>query len=79
MSQEFSYADVSEHASKKDIYMIIHDKVYNTTSFVDEHPYVCPAPILRLPCPEDSTDSSPRLLKAIMFGNNDKEKNTSAD
>lgn len=38
MSQELSYSDVSEHASKKDLYMVIHDKVYNTTSFVDEHP-----------------------------------------
>ncbi|KAL1306272.1 hypothetical protein AAFC00_004360 [Neodothiora populina] len=38
MSQEFTYSDVSEHASKKDLFMVIHDKVYNTSSFVDEHP-----------------------------------------
>ncbi|KAK5124869.1 hypothetical protein LTR85_001059 [Meristemomyces frigidus] len=36
--KEFTYSDVSEHTSKKDIYLVIHDKVYNTTSFVDEHP-----------------------------------------
>ncbi|EMF17346.1 cytochrome b5 [Sphaerulina musiva SO2202] len=37
-SKEFTYSDVSEHTSKKDLYMVIHDKVYNTSSFVDEHP-----------------------------------------
>jgi hypothetical protein len=40
--QEFSYSDVSEHNTKKDLYMVIHDKVYNASSFVDEHPYVRP-------------------------------------
>ncbi|KAM0723433.1 hypothetical protein Q7P37_000419 [Cladosporium fusiforme] len=38
MSQEFTFSDVSEHTTKKDLYMVIHDKVYNCTSFVDEHP-----------------------------------------
>lgn len=38
MSQELTYAEVSEHNSKKDLYLVIHDKIYNTTSFVDEHP-----------------------------------------
>ncbi|KAK3673940.1 hypothetical protein LTR78_006142 [Recurvomyces mirabilis] len=37
-TKEFTYSDVSEHTSKKDVYMVIHDKVYNTSSFVDEHP-----------------------------------------
>ncbi|KAK7534803.1 cytochrome b5 [Phyllosticta citribraziliensis] len=36
--KEFTYSDVSEHSSKKDLYMVVHDKVYNCTSFVDEHP-----------------------------------------
>jgi cytochrome b5 len=36
--KELTYAEVSSHASKKDLYMVIHDKVYNATSFVDEHP-----------------------------------------
>lgn len=36
--KEFTYSDVSEHASKKDLYIVVHDKVYNCTSFVDEHP-----------------------------------------
>jgi cytochrome b5 len=43
--KEFTFSDVAEHASKKDLYLVIHDKVYNTSSFIDEHPYVltcCP-------------------------------------
>jgi len=38
MSQELSYSDVSSHSTKKDLYVVIHDKVYNVSSFVDEHP-----------------------------------------
>jgi len=38
MSKEFTYAEVSEHSSKKDLFVVIHDKVYNASSFVDEHP-----------------------------------------
>ncbi|THX28183.1 cytochrome b5 [Aureobasidium pullulans] len=38
MSQEFTYSDISEHNTKKDLFMVVHDKVYNCTSFVDEHP-----------------------------------------
>ncbi|KAF2181094.1 cytochrome b5 [Zopfia rhizophila CBS 207.26] len=36
--KEFTYSDVSEHATKKDLYVVIHDKVYNASSFIDEHP-----------------------------------------
>jgi len=35
---ELSYSDVSEHRSKKDLYIVVHDKVYNASTFVDEHP-----------------------------------------
>ncbi|MCJ1336333.1 hypothetical protein MMC09_001609 [Bachmanniomyces sp. S44760] len=35
---ELTYSDVSEHSSKKDLYVVVHDKVYNATQFVDEHP-----------------------------------------
>jgi hypothetical protein len=40
--KEYTYADVSAHSSKKDLFVVIHDKVYNASSFVDEHPYVEP-------------------------------------
>ena len=40
--KEFTYSDVSEHNTKKDLYIVVHDKVYNASSFVDEHPYVAP-------------------------------------
>jgi len=39
-TKSLTYADVAKHSSKKDIYVVIHDKVYNASSFVDEHPYV---------------------------------------
>jgi cytochrome b involved in lipid metabolism len=37
-TQEFTYSDVSEHTTKKDLFIVVHDKVYNASSFVDEHP-----------------------------------------
>ncbi|OQD67196.1 hypothetical protein PENDEC_c042G04974 [Penicillium decumbens] len=37
-SKEFTLAEVTAHNTKKDLYMVIHDKVYDCTSFVDEHP-----------------------------------------
>jgi len=36
--KEFTYQDVAEHNTKKDIYVVIHDKVYNCSQFLDEHP-----------------------------------------
>ncbi|KAF3388777.1 hypothetical protein F1880_003636 [Penicillium rolfsii] len=41
-TKEFTLQEVASHNTKKDLYMIIHDKVYDCTSFVDEHPYVSP-------------------------------------
>jgi cytochrome b involved in lipid metabolism len=38
MSQEFTLAEVAKHTTKKDIFLVIHDKVYNSSAFVDEHP-----------------------------------------
>jgi cytochrome b5 len=38
MSQELTYQDVAEHNTKKDIYVVIHDKIYNASKFIDEHP-----------------------------------------
>ncbi|RFU74479.1 cytochrome b5 [Trichoderma arundinaceum] len=44
MSKEYSYQDVAEHNTKKDLFVVIHDKVYDCTKFVDEHPYVFAIP-----------------------------------
>jgi len=38
MSKEYIYSEVAPHSGKKDLYLVIHDKVYDTTKFVDEHP-----------------------------------------
>lgn len=35
----FTYQDVAEHNTKNDMYCVIHDKVYDCTKFLDEHPY----------------------------------------
>ncbi|KAL4970726.1 cytochrome b5-like heme/steroid binding domain-containing protein [Aspergillus stella-maris] len=37
-AKEFTFKEVAEHNSKKDLYLVVHDKVYDCTSFVDEHP-----------------------------------------
>ncbi|KAH6889629.1 cytochrome b5 [Thelonectria olida] len=34
----FTFDDVSKHTTKKDLYIVIHEKVYDCTDFVDEHP-----------------------------------------
>jgi hypothetical protein len=47
--KEYTYSDVSEHNTKKDLFIVVHDKVYNASSFVDEHPYV--GPLSTLPTP----------------------------
>ncbi|KAL2756029.1 hypothetical protein ACRALDRAFT_1050690 [Sodiomyces alcalophilus JCM 7366] len=38
MVLELTYQDVAEHNTKKDLYVVIHDKIYDITKFVDEHP-----------------------------------------
>jgi len=38
MAEPFTYDDVAKHADKKDLYVVIHDKVYDATKFLDEHP-----------------------------------------
>jgi len=36
--KEYTYEDVKRHETKKDLWLVIHDKVYAVSSFVDEHP-----------------------------------------
>lgn len=62
-TKELTYSDVSEHTSKKDLYVVIHDKIYNASSFVDEHPYVsillhglCLLAISEDPCQVSNSD-----------------------
>jgi hypothetical protein len=43
MELELTYQDVAEHNTKKDIYVVIHDKIYDVTKFIDEHPCVAPS------------------------------------
>ncbi|KAI9889828.1 MAG: hypothetical protein M1814_004930 [Vezdaea aestivalis] len=38
MTTELTYSEVSAHSSSKDLYLVIHDKVYDATAFIDEHP-----------------------------------------
>jgi cytochrome b involved in lipid metabolism len=44
MATLLTYAEVAAHNSKKNLYVVIHDSVYNASSFVDEHPCVPPSP-----------------------------------
>ncbi|KAI9046341.1 cytochrome b5-like heme/steroid binding domain-containing protein [Aspergillus affinis] len=37
-NKELTFQEIAEHNTKKDLYLIVHDKVYDCTSFVDEHP-----------------------------------------
>ncbi|KAI5807423.1 cytochrome b5 [Peziza echinospora] len=36
--KEFTYDDVKVHDSKNDLWVVVNDKVYDITKFVDEHP-----------------------------------------
>ncbi|KAL4788329.1 cytochrome b5-like heme/steroid binding domain-containing protein [Aspergillus varians] len=36
--KEFTFKEIADHNTKKDLYLVVHDKVYDCTSFVDEHP-----------------------------------------
>ncbi|KAL1561626.1 cytochrome B5-like [Salvia divinorum] len=37
-SKVFTYSDVSAHKTSDDCWVIIHGKVYNVTSYLEEHP-----------------------------------------
>ncbi|KAF8246754.1 cytochrome b5 [Wilcoxina mikolae CBS 423.85] len=36
--KEYTYEEIKGHDTKKDLWMVMHDKVYSVGSFVDEHP-----------------------------------------
>lgn len=48
-SKEFTLQEVTGHNTKKDLYMVIHDKVYDCSSFVDEHPCVSSSRLYSFP------------------------------
>ncbi|CDM34578.1 hypothetical protein DTO013E5_5068 [Penicillium roqueforti] len=37
-AKELTLQEVAEHSTKKDLYLIINDKVYDCTTFANEHP-----------------------------------------
>ncbi|PLN78228.1 cytochrome b5 [Aspergillus taichungensis] len=37
-TKELTLAEIAGHNTKKDLYMTVHDKVYDVSAFVDEHP-----------------------------------------
>ncbi|KAJ6788825.1 hypothetical protein PWT90_02828 [Aphanocladium album] len=37
-TKEFTFQDVAEHNTKKDCFLVVHDKVYDCSKFIDEHP-----------------------------------------
>ncbi|KAL2809677.1 cytochrome b5-like heme/steroid binding domain-containing protein [Aspergillus granulosus] len=37
-NKELTLKEVAEHNTKKDLYLVVHDKVYDCSTFVDEHP-----------------------------------------
>ncbi|CAD5231303.1 unnamed protein product [Bursaphelenchus okinawaensis] len=41
MTEKFTRAEVAEHNSNKDVWMIIGNKVFDVTKFLDEHPGGC--------------------------------------
>ena len=48
----------------QDLFIVVHDKVYDATKFVDEHPYVLPCAFLAiwLPLRLGMASSLPLLL-----------------
>lgn len=48
-TKTFSMAEVAAHAEKDNIYLVVHDKVYDCSKFVEEHPYVIYPPGSQVP------------------------------
>jgi cytochrome b involved in lipid metabolism len=40
IGREFAWKEVAEHNTKRDLWIVVRNKVYDCTSFIDEHPYV---------------------------------------
>lgn len=40
MSRNITFTEASQHRTKDDLWLVIHDQVYDVSKFMDEHPYV---------------------------------------
>lgn len=63
-AKELTLQEVAEHSTKKDLYLIINDKVYDCTTFANEHPYVVSISITaesRIPIPEAKEQALARV------------------
>ncbi|EJF62766.1 cytochrome b5 [Dichomitus squalens] len=38
MAKLVTYAELKEHSNKTSLYILLHEKVYDVTKFIDEHP-----------------------------------------
>jgi cytochrome b involved in lipid metabolism len=38
MKTKFAASQVVSHRQKEDLYLVIHDKVYDVSQFVEQHP-----------------------------------------
>jgi hypothetical protein len=65
--KEYTYADVTAHNTKKDLFVVIHDKVYNASSFVDEHPYVASQQIQAHELQISASFSLKKLLRTVVM------------
>lgn len=42
--KQFTADEVGRHRSRADLYIVVDDKVYDVTGFIEEHPYVAQLP-----------------------------------
>ncbi|KAH0558959.1 hypothetical protein GP486_004421 [Trichoglossum hirsutum] len=79
---ELTYAEVADHNTKKDLYVVIHDKVYDVSDFVDEHPNLTPIPTLLLPngvCGALFTDVIDRNWELVMLISDSRREHRGGD
>jgi len=38
MSETFTYTEVATHRNQNDYYMVIHEKIYDVSTFINDHP-----------------------------------------
>ena len=55
--------------SGQDLFLVVHDKVYDATKFVDEHPYALPLSLLAIwrPLPLRELSRLPHLMLCVVM------------